>query len=106
MVVASWATFVLRGLPINIPSVSERAVASYNKDRDKKAGTPATKTNLAATIGLPAEVAAPPVLALCCGDDVAGTAAKLIMPLGTGPFEPFFASGAAESSGNPIERAQ
>jgi hypothetical protein len=104
--VASWATFVLLGHPTNIPSVSERAVASYSKDPDKKASTPAIEMNLAATIGLPAETAAPPVLALCCGGDVAGTDADPIIALGTGPFELFSASAAVESSADLIERSR
>ena len=91
---------------VNIqPVVTERAVTSYSKDTDKRASRPAIEPR-AATIGLPAEAEAPLTLALSCGDDVAETvaAADPIVALGTGPFEPFSAIAAAESSANPIER--
>lgn len=93
------------GWAINIPSVSERAIASYRKDPDKRASTPTTETR-AATKGLLAEAEPPLVLELCFGDDVAETVAEAdpIVALGTGPFEPFSAIAAAESSANPIER--
>ena len=86
--------FSTHGWAINTPSV---AVASYSKNPDNKASTPATKTR-AATKGLPVEAEAPLVL-----DDTVAEADPIV-GLGTGPFKPFSATAAAESSANPIER--
>jgi len=59
-----------------------------------------------AMTGLPAVVQAALGLALGSGIDVAETvtAGDPIVALGAGPFAPFAAVAAAESSANPIER--